>query len=157
VLTYALNGKGAVSAITATTNTLDTNGFSVTVSAATTAAYTAGTYQYLARVSLSGVVTTVDSGTVILLPNVATAATGALQTHAEKMVALLEAAIEANTATPANGGTSGTVSSYTIADRTVTFRDEADLRRQLAHYKWQVWREQHQGQLGPRRQVTFRG
>lgn len=150
-----MNGKGAVTAITASVNATDSNAYSVTVAASSTAGYIAGVYQYLARVTLAGVVHTVDSGVVILLPNVATASTGALQSHAEKMVALIEAAIEANAATAANGGTGGAITSYTIADRTVTFKDDADLRAQLSHYKWQVWREQNPGKLGPRRQVRF--
>jgi hypothetical protein len=156
-LTYSLNGKGAVAAIVASVNADDSNGYSVTVTAATTAAYTAGLYQYLARVSLAGEVYTVDSGVVIIAPNVATAATGALQTHAEKMVALCEAAIEANAVAAASGGTGGAIQSYTIGNRSVTFRDEADLRAQLSHYKWQVWHEKNPGKLGPRRQVRFRG
>jgi hypothetical protein len=128
----------------------------VTVEAATTAAYTAGMYQYIARVSLAGEVYTVDSGVVVISPNVATATAGALQTHAEKMVALCEAAIEAQAAAASAGG-SGTIQSYSIGTRSVTFRDEADLRAQLAHYKWQVWKERNPGKLGPRRQVRFVG
>lgn len=152
-----MNGKGAVTAITASTNVTDSNAYSVTVAAASTAAYVAGNYQFLARVTLAGVVYTVDSGVVQILPNVATASTGALQSHAEKMVALIEAAIENNAVAASSGGTGGAILSYTIADRSVTFKDDADLKRQLNDYKWQVWREKHPGQLGPRRQVRFVG
>jgi hypothetical protein len=156
VLAYYLSGPGATQTIAATTGT-DGVSFAVTVPAATTAALASGLRQYIARVALAGAVHTVDSGSVVVLPNVATAPSGTLQSFAEQMVTALEAALLANSATAANGGTGGLVLSYTIANRAVTFRDEADLRAQLSHYKWQVWRERHPGKLGPRRQVRFVG
>jgi hypothetical protein len=73
------------------------------------------------------------------------------------MVTALEAALLADAAAASSGGTGGLVLSYTIAGRSVTFKDEADVRAALTHYRWQVWREQHPGQLGPRRQVRFVG
>jgi hypothetical protein len=153
VLTYALAGPGAVQTITATTDT-DGVGFAVTVAAATTAPLAAGVRQYIARVTLAGVVHTVDSGTVVVMPNVATAASGALQSVAEQMVSLIEAALIAN-ATTATGGAGATVQSYSIGTRSVTFRDEADLRSQLSHWKWQVWKERHPDQIGVKRSVRF--
>lgn len=152
VLTYYLSGPGTTTTIAATTDT-DGVGFAVTLAATTTATKAAGTYQYLARVALAGAVHTVDSGSVVVTPNVATATSGQMQSFAEQMVTALEAALLANA--NATTGTGGVVLSYTIANRSVTFRDEADLRSQLSHYKWIVWQEQHPGQLGPRRSVRF--
>lgn len=159
VLCYAFRGVGSldVSGSQIVVNASDPAGFSVTVLPASTAPLGAGRYRYLARVTLAGEVRTVDAGVVQVLPDLATADEGELQTHAEKMVALLEAAIEANAASSANGGTGGTVLSYSIADRSVTFRDEKDLRDQLARYKWQVWRERNPGKIGVKRQARFVG
>lgn len=156
ILTYYLSGPGLTQTIVATTDT-DGVGFSVTVPATTTAPLVAGVRQYIARVALAGAVHTVDSGTVVVLPNVATATSGQMQSVAEQMVALIEQALLAQAATAANGGTGGVIQSYSIGTRSVTYRDEADLRAQLSHWKWKVWAEQHPGQIGPKRSVRFVG
>jgi hypothetical protein len=101
------------------------------------------------------VVHTVDSGSVVVLPNVAAATSGQLQSFAEQMVTALETSLLAQAAAAASGGSGGVVLSYTIGNRSVTFKDEVAVRNALQHYKWVVWQEQHPGQLGPRRQVRF--
>jgi hypothetical protein len=154
VLKYYLRGASTVD-ITATTDT-DGIGFAITKAATDTAALGSGTYQYLAEVALAGVVHTVGSGSVVILPNLRTADAGDMQSFAEQMVTALEAALLADAAAASSGGTGGLVLSYTIAGRSVTFRDEDAVRKALNHYKWQVWQEQHKGQL-PRRQVRFVG
>lgn len=98
---------------------------------------------------------TVGSGAVVVKQNVGTATAGDLRSHAEQMVAAIEAALLAHVATASAGGTGGTVQSYSIGDRSVTYRDEADLRTQLSHWKWKVWQERNPGRIGPRRQVRF--
>ena len=152
VLKYYLSGPGATQTITATTDT-DGVGFAVTVAATDTAAKAKGTYQYLAEVSLAGVVHTIGSGSVVILPNVRTASSGQYQSFAEQMVTALEAAILAD----ANGttGTGGIVLSYTIGTRSVTFKDQDAVHKALAHYKWVVYAEQHPGQLGVKRPARF--
>jgi hypothetical protein len=142
--------------VTADVNADDSNGFSITVSASDTESLPAGKYEFLARVSNSdGEKWGVDSGVLIVEPNVETAAAGDLQSFAEQMVEALEAALLANAS--GTSGTGGLVLSYTIANRSVTFRDEAHLRAQLSHYRWKVWQERNPGQLGPRRSVKFIG
>jgi hypothetical protein len=133
----------------------DGDGFEITADADDTTAIAAGVYQYIARVEGTTGTFTVGSGSVVILPNVATAVAGDHQSFAEQMVSALETALLANVATAAAGGSGGLVLSYTIANRSVTFRDEAELRAQLSHYKWQVWREKNPGRLAPRRQVRF--
>lgn len=125
----------------------DGNDFVLTLSASDTA-ITAGTYRWTARATLDGETYQADAGVITIRPNLATATAGQIQTHAEKMVALIEATIEARAA-------GSPIKSYTIHSRSVEYYTDEELRRELAHYKWQVWREQHPGQLGPRRQVTF--
>lgn len=68
--------------------------FLVSVSAATTAPYIAGTYSWMARVSKGTEIYTVDSGTTEILPNLATATTYDGRTHAKKMLEAIEAAYE---------------------------------------------------------------
>lgn len=99
---------------------------------------------------------TVDSGSVVVEPNIGTASAGDLRSFAEQMVAALEAALLAD-ATRSSGGTGGIVLSYTIAGRSVTFKDEDGVRKALSHYKWRVWQERNPGKLGVRRQVRFVG
>lgn len=141
-LTYYLRGVGSLD-ITATAD-VDGEGYSVTVAAATTASLATGNYEFLARVSnVGGEVYTVDSGTVEILPNAATASAGTLQSHAEKMVALLRAEIQARLS-----GTAGTAhESYTIDNRQITKLSLPELQALLNRYLAELAREKHGGQL----------
>lgn len=102
--------------------------YTVTFTAAATAALAPGVYQWAAMATgPGGVVTQAASGVVRVLQNLVTAAAGAAQSHAEQMVVILEAAIEALV--------SGKVQSYQIHARSVTYTDLAELRKMLAAYR----------------------
>lgn len=66
--------------------------FEVRVAAAVTAPWSAGRYDWVARVNRGGEVYTVDSDVVEVLPDLTTAAD--LRSHAEKVLASIEAVIE---------------------------------------------------------------
>lgn len=140
-LTYYLRGVGTLD-VTATTDT-DGEGYSITVLPASTD-IAAGNYEFLARVSnVGGEKYTVDSGTVEILANAATATAGQRQSHAEQMVALLQAEIKARLS-----GTAGTAhESYTIENRQITKLSLDELYKLLNKYRAELAREQNGGTL----------
>lgn len=147
-LTYYLRGVGSIDVVAVAD--VDGEGYSVTVPAATTAPYLAGKYEFIARVSNVGLENyTVDSGVVEILPNAALAAAGALQSHAEQMVALLKSEIKARLS-----GTAGTAhESYTIEGRAIQKLDLDELYALLNKYRAELAREKNGGRLPP---VTIR-
>lgn len=66
----------------------------VSVPAATTAGYTAGTYQWMARVTKATEIYTVGSGSMIVQQNLAALTTFDGRSHATKMLEAIEAAFE---------------------------------------------------------------
>jgi hypothetical protein len=69
--------------------------FLVTLTAALTAPLLPGRYEWEFRVKVGATAyLRVDAGTVLILPDIAQATDGSLQTHAERMLALVEAALE---------------------------------------------------------------
>ena len=139
----------AAFSITASVNATDSNGYSVTVAAAVTAAKTAGLYEFIARVTDGTSVYTVDSGTVEITPDVSQATAGQLQSHAEQMVPLLEAEIKARLS-----GTAGTAhDEYQIDGRQISKLKLPELYALLNKYRAELAREQNGGTLPP---VTIR-
>jgi hypothetical protein len=91
-LTYALVKSGTKYAITAAASGDD---FLVSLSAAVTAAYAAGVYQWQAYVTLADERYLVGSGTLEILPNFAASTAGYDgRTHARKVLDALKAKIE---------------------------------------------------------------
>ena len=99
---------GATSLSFAATATGDV--YAVTVPAAVTEDVTAGTYQWLARLTLGGVVYDADSGTLVVTPNIAVDAASDQRTHAERMLAAIEAELQARI-----DGTGSAHDAYSIA------------------------------------------
>lgn len=133
-LTYRFkNAAGGFEVIAAA----DGDAFAVTVAAATTAAYAAGTYAWAAQVVSGATKKTVDSGTFKVLPNLfagqATAASDQ-RTHARKTLEAVEAVIE--------GRASLDQEEFQIGGRMLKRMPIADLLRFRAFYKGEVDREQ---------------
>lgn len=127
-LKYRFKNAAGGFEITATASGTD---HAVTVAAATTGGYTAGTYQWVAWVESGAEKFTVDQGSTVVEPDYrAGTATAALddRSHARKMVAQLEAWIEAH----GDG-----VQEYEIAGRRMKF-DKAGLIKQLEYYRGRV-------------------
>ncbi len=135
-LTYTLiNSTGKIT-ITASASGAD---FSVSVPAATTAPYVPGIYQWMARVSKALEIMTVASGTIEILPNLATATTFDFRSHARTMLDAIEAAFE--------GRASSTQLSYSINGRTVEHLTPEQLIKWRNFYQLEVTKEAQAEQL----------
>lgn len=129
-LSYTLINAAAKLTITATTSGAD---LSVSVPAATTALYAPGRYQWMARVSKGLEILTVASGTMEILPNLATATTFDFRSHARTMLEAIEAAFV--------GKASSTQLSYSINGRTVQNLTPEQLIKWRSFYKAEVAKE----------------
>lgn len=85
------------------------------------------------------------SGTIVLYPSPIAAID--ITSHAQKMVTLLEAALEANP---------GDIVSYMVDQTQVVRAPRADVMKTLGMYRAQLWKEQNPGQLGIPVQTRFR-
>lgn len=105
----------------------------VSVAAATTAAWTAGRYQWSARATLSGESHTARSGEIEILPDPATAAAYDTRTHARRTLDALEAWIEGHDMAVAN---------YRIGDRQMQYIPIGELITLRSRYRAEVRREE---------------
>jgi hypothetical protein len=101
----------------------------VTVSAATTAGYAAGSYDWRARVSKAGEIYTVGEGR-ITVRNAFSASTFDARTHARKTLEAIEAVIE--------GRASSEVSYYMIGNRQLRYMTPAELLTLRDKYRAEV-------------------
>lgn len=126
------------------------NVFNVTVLPAVTAALA-----ILGDYTLMGYVTsqdgtqrfTVYEGTLLILPNPATATFTQIQTHAQRMIAACEAALE--------GRLTNDVASYGREGTMVVKLDVAEVRRTLGIYRGIRWQEENEGKAAPISVVRF--
>lgn len=107
--------------------------FLVSVAAATTAAYAAGTYQWMARVSKSTEIYTIGQGTIEILPNLATATTYDFRSHAKTMLEAIEAAFE--------GKASSTQLEMEINGRRIKSFSPSEMIQWRSFYKAEVAKE----------------
>lgn len=114
--------------------------FRFTLSAAATAALTAGGYSWIERVSKDGEAYDVASGVTTVTPNFATAGPGALQSENEKTLAILIARRE--------GRLTSDMESYEVDGRRVIRIPTAEIDRLIAKYKALVHQERNPGQFG---------
>lgn len=101
-----------ISVITPINGNASGDAFAVTLSSAVTATLKAGTYTWRELVTKSGETYEAASGVVRVLPDIAQAGAGDFQSADEKMLAIVEAALE--------GRLSQDMESYSIAGRAVT-------------------------------------
>lgn len=135
MLAYKLVGPTAVLSIT---GTADGDAHSVTVAAATSAAYVAGRYSVHEYVSRSAERFTLATGVLTVLANLAAATTGAdLRSHAEKMLAAIEAWLERKAPTSASIEIAGRkISNYPLPELLALrdrYRAEVARERQIAN------------------------
>ena len=123
----------------------DGNNYSVTVAAATPAAFSAGSFSWLAWVSGgTSEKYTVDEGTLDVLPEFRTgtaASTLDARTDAKKIYDDLLAAYKTYV------NSRGLVKSYSIGTRQMTFHDQGELLAQLNYWKAQVLAEERAERL----------
>lgn len=107
----------------------------VSVSAATSTAYLAGTYTWQAWVEQTGERVTVGTGTITVLPNIAALNTLDARSDAAVIVDQLMAAYKTYTASQGN------VAEYEIAGRRLKYRSSAEILDQLNHWQAVLARE----------------
>lgn len=128
-LSYTLINAAAKITINASASGDD---HAVTVSAATTAGYAAGSYDWRARVSRAGEVYTVGEGR-ITVRNAFGGSTFDARSHARKTLEAIEAVIE--------GRASSEVSYYMIGNRQLRYMTPAELLTLRDKYRAEVARE----------------
>ena len=149
VLSYALVKTGLRIAFTASASGAD---HLVSVPAATSAAWAAGSYQWVARVTKTTEIYTVGSGTLQILPDLAAASTGYdARTHAQKTLSALESWIE---------GRDIAVAEYEIAGRRLKTIGTGDLLKLRDRYRQEVKAEDNATRLAaglsPRNKLQVR-
>lgn len=141
--TYYLRGLGKIDVA----GVADDAGHLFSATAAETGAVLAGSYRYVLKVDDgAGTIETVDAGVVTVRADFATADAGDLQTHAERALALIEAALE--------GRVTDDVESYQILGRAVSHIPLSELRKLRAQYRSEVALATYGGKL-PDTQVQF--
>jgi hypothetical protein len=152
VYTYYLTGKTSLSFVA--TNSIPNHDVTVSVAAATTAVVAAGVYQWELRASLSGAIYTVDSGTFDVLATSAVTAASDQRSHAEKMLAMVEAEIQARVT-----GDGSAHSSYIIGTRQldkIPLEGPDSLHALRVVYQMEIQRERNGGKLPAYRAVMCR-
>ena len=130
-LTYWFKRQGGTDKFSAVA-TADGSAHAVNVSAATTAAYVADDYTWVAVATSGAEAYEVDRGSIRLLPKYNADAALDDRTHAKKMLESIEAALEAF---------SLGVQEYTIGTRTLKRTDLAELRSMHQYYRGLVGAE----------------
>lgn len=108
-----------------------------------------GTYRLVGRVSLAADSHAVYDGVVQLEANPFTASPADQLTHAERMLTVIEAALE--------GRLTVDMEHYQIDGKLVGKIQTADLMRYRAKYRTEIWRARHRGSAGPSHVVRFGG
>jgi len=155
-LTYYFRGPGKLDVV-ATTST-DGTSYDVLATANNTSAIPAGRYTWDAIVTIgsgaSAETHVADSGVLVVQPNLQTAHTGDLQTHNEKMLAMIEAELERRLTGVAAGG-AGAIEAYVIHGRSVTKIPAEKLKVLRGQYLAAVQRERNPGKIGTPVGVVF--
>lgn len=134
-LVYRLVPRTAGPSAIEITASADGDTHSVEVSATTTALWTAGEYSWSGYVSKAGERHTVESGTITIKPDPAVITSQDARSTARQ---ILDALLELQAS---NAVSQGHVSEYSIAGRTMRFRDTADLITQIQYWRAEVARE----------------
>ena len=143
-LTYTLVNSTTRITITASASGTD---FAVTVSAATSSGYAAGTYDWRAQVSSGGEVYTVGTGRIKINPVWSAATDG--RSQARRALEAIESVLE--------GRASSATAEYEIAGRRLKYIHIPELLQLRDRYKAQVLAEERAAGigLGGRMQVRF--
>lgn len=135
VLTYAFRGKSTLD-LTGAAN-VDNTGWELTADATKTAVMQPGVHRWKAFVTKAGERYTVDEGVTTVDANFALAAAGALQTHAERMLAAIEAKME--------GRLTSDMEEYVIAGRQLKRIPFEQLPALRSRYAAEVRRQRNGG------------
>ena len=137
VLTYTLINSATKITITATASGAD---HLVSVSAATSAAYTAATYTWHAAVALGSERYTVGTGSIVIAPNLAAASTYDTRSTAKRALEAVNLALESY-------GAKAYLQSYEIAGRKQAFSSPGDFMAFRSRLMAEVAREDNAARL----------
>jgi hypothetical protein len=130
------------------TGTTDGDGWLIAVTPEQTTRLGCGLLKWLARaVYTSGAVQTIDAGTITAVPLTALGTGASTESHAARLVALLEAQLERLAA--------DSLAEYSLGERTAKRRALAEVEASLAKARRQLAMEQNGGRL-PRVQIVNR-
>lgn len=147
-LTYVLAGPPATPV--SLTATASGSGWVTSLSSAVSLALVAGTYWWSKVLTKTGFRATVAQGQLIVTPNLATlSATYDGRTLAQKALADAETAF-------ATFGSSGSVKSYTIGNRQMTFHDLKEIKAQVDYWRAKVVAEEFAANGGKNRNIRMR-
>lgn len=149
MLSYAIRGESAPAWDSAWV-TDDGTTYTVTIPAATTAGIVAGAYRLVGFVTLAGARYTVYDAALTVTPDTAAQVAGDAQAHAERMVAILEAEIEARIT-----GTGSGHETYQIGDRMLQRIPIAEVYQLLNKYRAELKRLRNPGGLGTTVKARF--
>ena len=136
-LVYYLRSNGRT--LTSFSGTADGDTFSVTVAAATTAAYAAGTYDFIGWVTKGTEKFEVFNSTLEVLPNPTNSSAYDPRSHSQKVLDLIEAAMEGRAETG--------IESYSIGGRSINKFPLQELRKLYEKYADDVRREKQAERL----------
>lgn len=122
--------------------------FAFTLDAATTGTLTPGVYRWELRPSKAGEVYAPEFGSIEVLRNIASALAGDFQSHDERTLAVIEAALE--------GRLTADLESYQIHGRSVVKIPVLELAKLRAEYAARVELKRG-GKLGPTVRMSFTG
>jgi len=136
-LVYYLRRNGQT--LTSFSGTADGDSFLVTVTAATTAPYTAGTYDFIGWVTKGTEKHEVFNSTLKVLPNPTNSSAYDPRSHSQKVLDLIEAAMEGRAETG--------IESYSIGGRSINKIPLQELRKLYEKYADDVRREKQAERL----------
>lgn len=153
VLSYAIVGPTVVagSKLTIAPNTSD---WTVTLPGSVSANFIAGVYRWTAFVTLSGARRVVDEGVFTVRADAAQVAEPVIS-HSAKMLAVIEAEIEARLTPSSSQPLGGANDSYSINGRSIAKMKMAELEQLRDRYRVEVWREENPRAAGPSRVIRF--
>jgi hypothetical protein len=115
--------------------------YEVNVAAATTATWTAAEYSWASYVEKAGERYTVEQGTLTVKPNPGSVSTLDSRTDARKILDSLLALHQSNAVGQ------GMIVEYSIAGRSVRFRDTDDLLEQIRYWRAEVAKEERAARI----------
>lgn len=129
------------------TATADGTSHAFVITTAQSALLQPGTYSWAVRVSDGGELYTAAEGTLVVEANIALALAGDFVSHAERMLAAIDAVLD--------GRITADVESYSIGGRAVTKHSLTELKKLRQHFAWRLWMERNPGKFARIGTVTF--
>jgi hypothetical protein len=145
-ITYSFRGP-SVLANADVTVTPGTSDYAVVVAKAKTAPLTPGTYSWTCHATKAGERLQAASGVVTVDPDPEAADAGELQPHAEKMLAIIEAAL--------SGRLTSDMQSYQIAGRAITKIPVLELKQLRRQYRSELRGKRNGGKATTTVRLTF--